>query len=91
MCKQSTPVGCVLPICPHRSALIATTDVAWGEGGCPQVNKFEQVSSDRHQMSLAVRSPDLMGGRSPGLMSLGETALTVRSYVGEREGPYSEV
>ena len=32
---------------------------------CSEINKFEQVSSDRHQMSLAE-------GMSPGLMSRGE-------------------
>ena len=37
--------------------------VAWGGVG-PQVNKFEQVSSDDHQMSVA-------RGKSPGLMSGG--------------------
>ena len=42
MCKQSTKVGCVLPVCPHRSALIATTDVAWGGG----VSSGEQVWTD---------------------------------------------
>ena len=33
----------------------------------PQVNKFKQVSSDDHQMSVAGEE----GGRSPGLMSRG--------------------
>ena len=50
----------------------------WGEG--PQMNKFEQVSSDHHQLSLAggrvVGVPGLMSGggresRVPGLMSGG--------------------
>ena len=35
-----------------------------GGGVGPQVNKFEQVSSDDHQMSVA-------GGMSPGLMFAG--------------------
>ena len=48
-------------------------------GGSPQMNKFEQVSSDHHQLSLAggrvVGVPGLMSGggesRVPGLMSGG--------------------
>ena len=55
-----------------------------GVGVGPQVNKFEQVASDDHQMSVAglrvgCKFPGLMSGggvRSPGLMS------------GERGVPY---
>ena len=57
--QESIPVGRVPP------ASVATTryQYRWGRGvGClcpqAQVNKFEQVSSDDHQMSLA-------GGRYP--------------------------
>ena len=35
-----------------KNASIATRYQQWWEGG-PEVNKFEQVSSDGHQMSLA--------------------------------------
>ena len=50
--QESIPVRCVPP------ALVATTRYqrqwGWGEGVgvSPQLNKFEQVSSDAHQMSL---------------------------------------
>ena len=45
--QESIPVGCIPP------ALVATTrcQYCWGVG--PQVNKFEQISSNDHQMSLA--------------------------------------
>ena len=39
------------PILPTVPASVATRcQYQWG---CPKVNKFEQVSSDGHQMSLA--------------------------------------
>ena len=45
----------------------------------PQVNKFEQVSSDDHQMSVAGRDPQIgclgWGEGSPGLMSGGRGTL----------------
>ena len=48
---------------------VSTMGRGWGVG--PQVNKFEQVSSDDHQMSVAGdRSGE--GARSPGLMSRGK-------------------
>ena len=45
--------------------------VRWGRVG-PQVNKFEQVSSKDHQMSVA-------GGRSPDVIS--RRGVGPRSYV----------
>ena len=58
-------VGCVQAAwqpCMFRWPLL---DVSTSQGVGPQVNKFEQVSSDDHQMSP-------VGGRSLGLMSEGE-------------------
>ena len=49
-------------------ALVSPPDVSTGEGG-PQMNKFEQVSSDGHKMSqggMAGRVPCLMSGLGPG-------------------------
>ena len=50
---------------PTIPVLVATTrcQYQWGSIG-PQVNKFEKVSSDDHQMTVA-------GGRRPGPMSGG--------------------
>ena len=49
---KAFPVGCVQPHCKlYVRASVATT-TCHSQG--PQVNKFEQVSSDDHQMSLAV-------------------------------------
>ena len=45
------------------------------EGSGSQINKFEQVSSDLHQMSLAGGR-----GRSPGMMSMGEGVLYHITY-----------
>ena len=62
--QEGIPVGCVPPAC-HIS--VATTKCKNGGGGVragPQVNKFEQVSSDQHQISLIGGG----GSRSPGLM-----------------------
>ena len=74
---------------PTIHVSVATTRCQYWRrgGGGPQVNKFEQASSDDHQVSLVGvgsqvwclggRSPDLMsegrgrGGSSPGLMSGG--------------------
>ena len=73
--QESIQIGCVLSACKpyvlHRPA----PDV--GGAGCPQVNKFEQVSSDGHQVSLARGVLDLMSrgeegwglGRGTGLYS----------------------
>ena len=44
---------------PTTRASVATRCQHCGEG--PQVNKFEQVSSLDHQMSLAVRSMCMVG------------------------------
>ena len=51
--KDSTPVGCISPASVH------TTRCQYWLGVGPQVNKFEQVSSDDHQKSVVGR-----GGRS---------------------------
>ena len=78
--QDSIPVGCIPPTCkPYLLQFqLPPPDVAPRGGGGPQMNKFEQVSSDHHQMSLGRgRSPGLMsrgrgglrGGRSPGLIS----------------------
>ena len=46
--QESIPVGCV----PLTSVATTRCQYQWGEVG-PQVHKFEQVSSDDHQMSVA--------------------------------------
>ena len=59
----------------------------WGRGPGPQVNKFEQVSSDDHQMSVALGGsvPCLVSGKGGGGLGLmsgiggGEGTCTVRS------------
>ena len=70
--------------CLHRSYVLR-----WGrEGGGPEVNKFEQVSSDGQQMSLAVGSmysevPCVEGGSGLGPGS----PCTVRFHIeGGRKG-----
>ena len=65
--QVSIPVECILPtwnrMCfsfsYHHQMLLEEIGVGVG----PEMNKFEQVSSDHNQMSLA-------GGRSSGLMSM---------------------
>ena len=47
--QESIPVGC-LPPAYFNSHQISSALV--GEGRCPEVNMFEQVSSDGHRMSL---------------------------------------
>ena len=66
--QESIPVGCVLSASitffnDHQMSLLREGPVQRG-----LVNKFEQVSIDGHQMSLAGRS---WGWRLPGLMSRG--------------------
>ena len=52
--QDSIPVGCVPPAGQPYVLPWPPLDVSSGWGGvCPQVNKFEQVSSDDHQMSVA--------------------------------------
>ena len=58
---------------------MATTRYQYRGGGGglgPQVNKFEQVSSDDHQMSVAGRDPQIgclgLGGRGPQVWCPGE-------------------
>ena len=54
--------------------------------GCPQMNNFEQISSDHHQMSLAEGGvPGLMSDVLEGARGLGVPGLT------SRVGLYSEV
>ena len=48
--QESIPVGCVLPACPPY--VLQPPGVSTGRG-CPQVNKFEQISRDAHEMSVA--------------------------------------
>ena len=68
---------------PTVHVLVATTRREYGGGGVgPQVNKFEQVPSDDHQMSVA-------GGRYPGLMSKGVPYLSI--YACDVPSPHSFV
>ena len=55
--KKAFQVGCLTPACqPHVFWwLPLDVNTGGGEGGLgPRVNKFEQLSSDDHQMSVAV-------------------------------------
>ena len=49
--QESIPVGCVPPTRQFYVFQWLPLDVSMGV--CPQMNKFEQVSSDDHQMSVA--------------------------------------
>ena len=51
--QECLSIGCVLPA--HQLPELQPPDVSIAGGGT-QVNKFEQVSSDGHQMTLAVKS-----------------------------------
>ena len=52
--KESIQVGCVPPICADGTCFNSHQILALvGEGGSYWLNKFEQVSSEGHQMSLA--------------------------------------
>ena len=56
---------CVLPAWKlYMLSVSVVTNRCHCSGACPQMNKFEQFSSDHHQMSL-------VGGRSSGLMLRG--------------------
>ena len=55
-------IGCVLPASYPYVFQWPPLDVS---GGGPQVNKFEQVSSDDHQMSLAGGGRVCRGGSTP--------------------------
>ena len=46
--EESIPVGGCVPIANLTCLLAAFMSALWGGGGNPQVNKFEQVSSDDH-------------------------------------------
>ena len=48
--QESIPVGWVIPACADRNCFNSHQMTV---AGGPQVNKFEQVSSGGHQMSLA--------------------------------------
>ena len=51
--RESIPVGCLPPVCkPYVLQWPAPDVTSQGVRGGPQVNKFEQVSSTCHQMSL---------------------------------------
>ena len=60
--QESIPVGCVPTTCADCTCFNSHHQMLlMGRG--PQMNKFEQVSSDHHQISVA--------GELPGLMSKG--------------------
>ena len=78
--QESIPVGSVPTACQAYVFWLPPLDVSTGEGWLgPQVNKFEQVSSDDHQMSVAGRDPQIgclgWGEGSPSLMSGGRGYL----------------
>ena len=50
--QESIPGGCVLPACADRMCF-NNDQMSAPVGVRPEVNKFEQFSSDGHQMSLA--------------------------------------
>ena len=69
--QESIPVGCFLPAWKLYviQFQLPPPDFTHGQGVGLQMNKFEQVSSDHHQMLLGGRSPDLIWGL--GLRGLG--------------------
>ena len=65
MQQDIIPVGCIMPIWKLYMLQFQLPPLGiWAGKVGPQMNKFEQVSSGHHQMSL-------VGGRSSGLMSGG--------------------
>ena len=60
--QESIPVGFVPPTCQLYVFQWLPLDVSMGV--CPQMNKFEQVSSDDHQMSVAGWYPRSQGQKS---------------------------
>ena len=73
--QDSIPVGCAPSACQPYVFLWPPLDVSTSRGLGPQVDKFEQVFSDDHQMSVVGEV-----GRYPGSMS-GERVSRVRSNV----------
>ena len=72
--QDSIPVGCVPPACQPYAFQWLPLDVSTGMGVIgPKVNKFEQVSSDDHQMSVAVGV-----GLTSGIRAVGGTHVTWR-------------
>ena len=65
--QESISAGCLLPACPNRTCFRVHTTRCQYQWEGPQVNKFEQVTSDCHQMSL----PEGQGQGIPCLMSEG--------------------
>ena len=49
--QESIPMGCISPTC--QQFVLWLQDVSTGGGVGTQLNKFEQVPSDNHQMSVA--------------------------------------
>ena len=50
--RESILVRCVLPACADHMC-VNSHQMSASVWGCPEVNKFEQVFSDGHPMSLA--------------------------------------
>ena len=72
--QDSIPVGCVPPACQPYAFQWLPLDVSTSMGVIgPKVNKFEQVSSDDHQMSVAVGV-----GLTSGIRAVGGTHVTWR-------------
>ena len=57
--QESIPVGCVLPAC--QLYMLQPPDVSTRGQVGPSVNKFEQVSSYGHQVSLAMGQDEARG------------------------------
>ena len=58
--QDSIPVGCVPLACQPYMFQWPVLDVSTKVEVCPQVNKFEQISSDAYQMSVAGEGVGLM-------------------------------
>ena len=71
--QGSIPVGCVPPACQPYMLQLPDVSTYWG---CPQVNKFEQVSSDGHRM-LASGTISEVQGRAGGTCAVRSNASWV--------------
>ena len=81
--QESIPVGCVLPTCANCTCFSSHQVSEVVEG--PEVNRFEQVSSDGCQMSLVGGVPVQWGHMSRGGLGPGGPC-PLRSYVHRRAG-----
>ena len=82
-----TNIGCIPPACQLYE--LQPPDVSTGGGG-PQMNKFEDVSGDSHQISLAVGEAGVPCQMFEGGTEAGGGAMSDGLMSGGREALYSE-